>query len=633
MPLPEFTMQFEPTTIEHLGLKLYVSLPPVISELVSNAWDADAEKIEISIPVGPIDGNSEVVVRDHGSGMDAQLIQDAYLRIGLNRRVYTGADYSPQKKRPIMGRKGLGKLAAFGIANQLEIRTVFHKNAICLLLDYEAMQQVPRGDAYKPKVIAERTGKTDEPNGTEIRIRQLRRQRAIDESLVRQELARRYTVIGEDFQVILNGRPIGYEDRRLKRACRKAWDLDEMPMGANLNPDLDWTLSGWIGLLSKSSQTDRGVDIFARGKAVELDTMFSLKTTNTQFARAYVVGEVTADFLDAERDNIATARNAVVWESAEGQALQNWGQAALKFIFEKWRELQQQEKRDRLVKTHDFEDWLKTRTLREQHVAERLIGVIISDDNIEPESAGPLLEIIKSNVEFQAFQELVDELEQSGANVATLLTLFDDWRILEAREHLRLADGRLEVMEKLAAYIQEGALEVQQIQPLFEQNGWLVDPTWGSVSGQTTYTQMLRRNCVEPRSLDEKDRRIDILGYRVGGSVQVVELKRPEKTLSREDLEQIERYVDWARANFSGTGPEAPKYINGLLIVGKLSSDAGIQKKLERLSGDDIRVCTYGDLLEAARSVYGDIENRLKDIAPEYAKQARRSRRKQRRGD
>jgi hypothetical protein len=628
MPLPEFTMQFEPTTIEHLGLKLYVSLPPVISELVSNAWDADAEHVQITIPAGPIDKGSEVIVRDDGSGMDATLLQNAYLIIGLNRRQFAGRDTSPRKKRSVMGRKGIGKLAAFGIANQVEVRSILHGNAICLLLDYEEMKAVPRGQAYKPRVVHEKTTATKEPNGTEIRIRQLRRQRPIDESLVRAELARRYTVIGHDFQIILNGKPITHEDRRLKKDCRKAWDVNEMPIDPILDKKLGWGLSGWIGLLYKSSQTERGVDIFARGKAVELDTMFSLKTTNTQFARAYVVGEVTADFLDADNDNIATARNAVNWESAEGQALQNWGQVALKYIFEKWREIQHNEKHERLVRTGDFENWLKSRTKREQRVAERLINVIIADDNIEPESAGPLLEVIKTNVEFQAFQELVDELEQSDINVATLLTLFADWRVLEAREYLRLADGRLEVMEKLSSYIQEGALEVQQIQPLFEENGWLVDASWGSVTGQTTYTELLRKHCGEPRSTDAKDRRIDILGYRVSGSVQIVELKRPEKTLSREDLDQIERYVDWARANFSSTGTDAPTYVNGLLIIGQLNPDAGIREKTARLAGDDIRVCTYRDLLEKARSVYGEVESRLKHVAPEYAKQSRRDRTK-----
>ena len=233
------------------------------------------------------------------------------------------------------------------------------------------------------------------------------------------------------------------------------------------------------------------------------------------------------------------------------------------------------------------------------------------------------MEIIKTNVEFEAFQELVDEMEESGLKVQTFLKLFQDWRVVESRMHLQVSDGRLEVMEKLAEYVRKGALEVKQIQPLFEGNGWLVNPTWGEVTGQTRYTELLRKRCTEPKKLAEKDRRIDILGYAVSGAVHVVELKRPEKTLSRQDLEQIEKYVDWARAHLVGSGADSPKYISGLLIVGKLSGDKAIEEKVKRLAGSDIRVETYDDLLERVRNIYGEVEKRLKKIAPEYSREAR----------
>ena len=35
-------MKIELTAIEDLGIKLYGKLPPVISEIVANSWDADA---------------------------------------------------------------------------------------------------------------------------------------------------------------------------------------------------------------------------------------------------------------------------------------------------------------------------------------------------------------------------------------------------------------------------------------------------------------------------------------------------------------------------------------------------------------------------------------------------------------
>ncbi len=624
----KFTMEFEPATIEHLGLKLYVSLPPVIGELVSNAWDADAEKVEVSFPSGPLNAESEVIVQDFGSGMDADELQDAYLKIGRNRREVDGFEITKKFNRPIMGRKGIGKLSVFGVASELEIRSIKNHNATCLRLNYDNMKSWPRGTPYEPKVVESRTGPTDETNGTEIRIRELHRKKAIEADWIRRELARRYTVIGNDFKVLVNGTEITPKDRRLQEDCRKSWDVADIKGGNVIDESAGWKVDGWIGLVAKSSQVDRGVDVFARGKAVELETMFGLKTTTIQFARAYVVGEITADFLDAAEDDIATGRNLVHWESDRGQKLAIWGQTALKWVFNQWLDLQHKEKEERVIRIAGFREWMSTRTPREQKVAQKLVNAIVNDENIEPESAGPLLEIVKTNVEFQAFQELVDEIEESGANVATLLKLFQDWRVIEAREYLRLADGRLEIMEKLSEHIEKGAMEVKQIQPLFEEHGWLVDPSWKNVSGQTRYTKLLRENCAEPKALDEKDRRIDILGYSVSGILHVVELKRPDKTLAREDLEQVERYVDWARANLLGTGEGTPNYARGLLIVGRLSKDAAIQRKMERLAGDHILVDTFDGLLDRAEKIYGLDEQTLRNIAPEYSKQARRARAK-----
>jgi len=630
--LPKFTMPFEPMTIEHLGLKLYTFLPPVIGELISNAWDADADKVEIILPQGKINEDSEVILRDYGShsGMNEKSLQNCYLPIGRNCRNGMERNGTEHYRRAIMGRKGIGKLSAFGVAREMEIRTIKEGKAICILLNFDDMKKWPKGEDYEPTVIPERTGETDEPNGTEIRLRKLHRTSPIDENDIRRGIARRYTVIDKKFQVIINGKPITHEDRRLKEECRKngSWDVQSIPdLGNIIDETNGWKVDGWVGIVEKSSQTERGVDIFVRGKAAELETMFGLKTTHIQFARAYVVGEIHADFLDSEEDNISTGRNSVHWESDAGEKLKIWGQKALMFAFKEWLNLQRHEKEEKIIKTGEFDKWLSSRTAREQKVAKKLVKAIVDDQNIEPESSGPLLEIIKTNIEFQAFQDLVDEIEDSGANVQTLLKLINDWRIIEAREHLKLSDGRLEIIDKLSSFIDTGALEVKEIQPLFENEGWLVNPSWGKVTGQNKYSQLLREHCKEPRDLQEKDRRIDIVAYEVGGTIHVVELKRPEKTLSWSDLDQIEQYVYWARSHIVGTGPDAPKYATGMLIVGNLSSEAPIIRKQEKLAGDDIRVETFRDLHHKAYKICGEVERTLKEIAPEYSKHARRVRR------
>lgn len=42
-------MRFDPNVITHLGIQMYSTLPPVISELVSNAYDADATRVVVRL--------------------------------------------------------------------------------------------------------------------------------------------------------------------------------------------------------------------------------------------------------------------------------------------------------------------------------------------------------------------------------------------------------------------------------------------------------------------------------------------------------------------------------------------------------------------------------------------------------
>jgi len=625
MKLPEFVMHFEPSTIEHLGHNLYTRLAPVIGELVSNSWDADAEKVEVTIPENILPANAEIIVRDYGSGMKPDEVNDAFLKIGRNCRDDLKTD-TTKLKRPIMGRKGIGKLAGFGIANVMEVHTIKDGEAVCILLDFKKMKSWPKekGD-YKPEVINQLTGKTSEKNGTEIRIKELLRKTPMRSEFVRKELARRFTIVTDKkFEVLVNGKKITKEDRRKREDCKKTWDARDLPMGNVVDQTEGWQVDGWIGFVEKSQLVDRGVDIFVRGKAAELNTMFNWKSTEAQFARAYLVGELSADFLDTEKgDYISTGRNSIQWETPVGEALEKWGQKMLLYIVKEWVQMRRDEKEKKIIKTAEFDKWMESRTPREQRMAKKLVKTIVDDDNIEPESATPLLNMIKANIEYEAFQELIEEIEEKGVSLETLLKLFSDWRLIEAREHLKLSDGRMEIIGKLAKFVKEGALEVKQIQPLFEENGWLIEPSWTSVTGQTTYTKLLRKEFKEDPKQEEENLRMDLLGYDEGGGLHIVELKRPEKTLDWKSLEQIEKYVLWARGTLMTGGDNAPRYVTGSLIVGKNSKDTTVNKKMEELRKQDIRVETFAGLLNRAEKVYGQVEKRLKDLAPEYSRTKR----------
>ena len=77
----KLTMSFDRRTIEHLGVKMYSTLPPVLAELVANSYDAGASKVFIDLND---QGNSkEIVVRDDGIGMSlADMDQNSSLLAG-----------------------------------------------------------------------------------------------------------------------------------------------------------------------------------------------------------------------------------------------------------------------------------------------------------------------------------------------------------------------------------------------------------------------------------------------------------------------------------------------------------------------------------------------------------------------
>ncbi len=56
-------------TIDDLGVKLYSGFPAALAELVANAWDADAERVDI------LTSEDKIVIKDDGHGMNRDDIQ------------------------------------------------------------------------------------------------------------------------------------------------------------------------------------------------------------------------------------------------------------------------------------------------------------------------------------------------------------------------------------------------------------------------------------------------------------------------------------------------------------------------------------------------------------------------------
>ncbi|MBL7778079.1 MAG: ATP-binding protein [Chitinophagales bacterium] len=142
-------MKFDPKTIKHLGVHQYSTLPPVISELVSNCYDAEAEKVTINL--NDTNATKQIIISDNGHGMSFDEINDSFLLIGRNRRLDSNSQKSKNDKRFVVGKKGIGKLSFFGIAEEIEITTTQNHIENCFLMDWSVIEENgEQGKSYNP---------------------------------------------------------------------------------------------------------------------------------------------------------------------------------------------------------------------------------------------------------------------------------------------------------------------------------------------------------------------------------------------------------------------------------------------------------------------------------------------------
>lgn len=114
----EYRLEIDPRILELLGPSLYTNIYYVLAELVANAYDADAKNVFITAH------KDDITVEDDGHGMsydDGDIAK--YLNVGGGTRDSEGESFTRSGKRRRMGRKGVGKLAALSVSENVDVMT------------------------------------------------------------------------------------------------------------------------------------------------------------------------------------------------------------------------------------------------------------------------------------------------------------------------------------------------------------------------------------------------------------------------------------------------------------------------------------------------------------------------------
>ncbi len=178
--------------LDHFSVSMYSKYPKAIGELVVNGYDADASYVTVNIKAGsgltPEEklacavfgdkGQGKIVIQDNGEGMDEQDIREGYMFLGSEQKRATKR--TPIFHRLPIGNKGIGKLAGFGIAKRIEVRTVKNGQAFEFYLDRDELGNTEKMGKLREPILDRASMELKEfeakgePSGTTVTLRKLR---------------------------------------------------------------------------------------------------------------------------------------------------------------------------------------------------------------------------------------------------------------------------------------------------------------------------------------------------------------------------------------------------------------------------------------------------------------------------
>lgn len=382
-------MTFDPATVEHLGIQMYSTLPPVISELIANSHDAKANHVNIDLK--DEDKSKEIVVDDDGEGMSFEDINDKFLRIGRNRRVEEGEPSAP-KGRKIIGKKGLGKLSFFGIAGEIEIITRKNGKENAFLMRWEDIKSCTEKE-YSPKILQrDRKCRTD-ANGTTIILRGLRRESDFDPESLAVALSKIF-IVDETFQVAIqhnSGKPTlvenekKYEDLEKEVEWKVPDDISRMESDYPRRAEIKGQLIATKKPIPPKTNM-RGVTLFSRKKLVNLPEYFSESTSSHFFS--YLTGWLEVDFIDdLEEDVIATDRKSLRWGHSEMVKLRDYLCQLMNWLERDWRDKREKMRQKQITESTgiDANKWFSKLPDEVRSKVESVVQALVKDSELPVE--------------------------------------------------------------------------------------------------------------------------------------------------------------------------------------------------------------------------------------------------------
>ncbi len=574
--------KISPRILDHLGVSAYTSLKKCLAELCSNCYDADAENIFINLP-DTYTSESKIIIKDDGNGMTPDDIKEKYLFIGYNRRTIKGEE-SENKRRPIIGNKGIGKLAGFGVANKITIITIKDnvKSEVTLSKEiFDNFSTISECD------ININISNTNDPSGTELILSELVEQfKPVEPNKLREHLYKTLPIL-PDFTIRVNDVPCSAEDV----------PGDKIPIEKEFEGI--GKINGFY-IIANTRQKNPGILIRVRKRAVTEPNLFGLeKRSHFSFSAEKLVGEINADFLDPY---INTSRDNFLEEAEEVQILKLYLHDFFKEIVDTIEKDAEGKRTQQVVEIPDIQEKLSKLPPHIRSKAKKAIeGVLSKLKTASDVEVNELINWIIRYFDSNVLRELMNSIINADINdVQKLSDLINEWGLKQMNNVTEIIKNQIDIIKRLEEIIDSDKTLEIDAHKLIEGNLWLVREGLELWASDKPLKKVLE-NHFDKIYKDNQDERPDLVcqSRDEGKQAVILEFKRPKVIVKMDHITQALTYQSIISAH-------RPNIEFETFVVGR-KYNPDVMAAKNKLEKSGLYLWSFSEILQRSRARFEKI--------------------------
>jgi hypothetical protein len=585
----EARIKVSPRILDHLGISAYNSLRKCLAELAANSYDADATEVRITVP-DVIDNDAVIDIIDDGVAMTPKEIDENYLFVARDRRLE--GQRSPSG-RLLIGSKGIGKFAGFGIATKMQLTTWKQGIQSQVTLDRSTFNDLAN---IASQTIPITTSPTEKIHGTKVRL-----------SVLNQELHLPNTdALRRHLFKVLPHRPKFAVFVNDIECTAEAVEGDKHEFSEPISGI--GTVSGFY-IVAKSRQQPPGLSIRIRDRIITEPSLFGIDThSHGFFTSERIIGEINADFLDPEtatdgsKSLISTSRDRLLEDSPSVRAVEAWARSFLDKVIQGIDSKEHGRRTKEILARPALHDRLERMPPHVRSTVMKVVeGVIKKLRNTTDEEAAELIEWILRYYESNVLRELMRAIiaaEVTDTN--KLAELVQEWGVKQVGNVVEIIKTQIEIIEKLEELIKSDKAKEIQLHKLIENNLWLVREgleVWSSDKPLKTVLE----GQLDVIYKDREKIRPDIVcrSRNEGTRAVILEFKKPDETIKMEHITQALEYEGIIKK-------QRPNIEFETFVVGR-QYDPSVLATRAKLEDAKLYLWSFSEVLQKARARFEKI--------------------------